>query len=76
MYSCDHVQAGGFSCQERVAIHAHVTAAVKLQSHEHSRDAVGEDVSRRGGTSVGGGGRKSLSQGGEEDLEASQDAEG
>lgn len=53
MYSCDHVQAGGFSCQERVATHAHVTAPVKLQSHDRSRDAVGEDASRRGGTSVG-----------------------
>ena len=48
----------------------------ELQSHDRSRDAVGEDASRRGGASMGGGGRKSLSQGGEGDLEASQDAEG
>ena len=44
------------------AIHAHVTAAARLQGHNSSRDAVGEDASQRGGTSVGGGGRKRLSQ--------------
>lgn len=47
------------------AIHAHVTAAVRLHSHNSSRDAVGEDASRRGGTGVEGGGQKRLSQRGE-----------